>query len=123
MEISIPSFKQVRDDKDTYIVFLLIVSFAGWENTLEKRYSEFLELHRVMKLLRRALHSPLPHFPGQKIWKQVMGGLKDQDFEERRIEIQNYMQALVNSECAKHSTYFPEFICLPDNLRELWRIS
>ena len=123
MELSIPSYRQVREGNDTYIAFMLEVKFAGWWTSLEKRYSEFLELHRVMKLLRRALHSPLPHFPGQQIWKQVTGGLSPEDLEARRLELQNYMLALINSECAKNSTYFPEFISLPENVRELWRTS
>ena len=123
MELTIPSYKQVRDGGDNYVAFILEVKFAGWGTTLEKRYSEFLELHRVMKLLRRALHSPLPHFPGQHIWKQMTGGLSPQDLEDRRLELENYMLALINSECAKNSTYFPEFISLPENIRELWRTS
>ncbi|OMJ81869.1 hypothetical protein SteCoe_17570 [Stentor coeruleus] len=123
MELFIPSSQQVREGGKSYYVYKVEVRFAGWKNTLEKRYSEFLELHRVMKLLRRALHSPLPHFPGQHIWKQITGGLSDEDVEERRIELQNYMQALINSECAKNSTYFPEFVNLPENIRELWRTS
>ena len=76
-----------------------------------------------MKLLRRALHSPLPHFPGQNIWKKMIGGMSPEDLENRRLELQNYMQALINSECAKNSTYFPEFVNLPENIRELWRTS
>jgi len=123
MELFIPSYREVREDGKNYFVFSVEVRFAGWRNTLEKRYSEFLELHRVMKLLRRALHSPLPHFPGQHIWKQITGGLAEEDVENRRLELQNYMQALINSECAKNSTYFPEFINLPENIRELWRTS
>ena len=123
MELSIPSYRQVREGNDTYIAFMLEVKFAGWWTSLEKRYSEFLELHRVMKLLRRALHSPLPHFPGQQIWKQVTGGLSPEDLEARRLELQNYMLALINSECAKNSTYYPEFISHPENVRELWRTS
>jgi hypothetical protein len=123
MELFIPSFRQVREGGTTFYTFSVEVRFAGWKNTLEKRYSEFLELHRVMKLLRRALHSPLPHFPGQKIWKQITGGLGDEDVEQRRLELQNYMQALIYSECAKNSTYFPEFVSLPENIRELWRTS
>ena len=123
MELFIPSYRLVRDGTKSHYVFSVEVRFAGWRNTLEKRYSEFLELHRVMKLLRRALHSPLPHFPGQQIWKQITGGLAEEDVEVRRLELQNYMQALINSECAKNSTYFPEFVCLPENIRELWRTS
>lgn len=123
MELSISGYRQVREGNDSYVVFIIEVKFAGWRTTLEKRYSEFLELHRVMKLLRRALHSPLPHFPGQQIWKQMTGGLSAQDLEERRLELQNYMLALINSECAKNSTYFPEFVSLPENVRELWRTS
>lgn len=123
MELFIPSFRNETESGKTFVVFTVEVSFAGWRTTLEKRYSEFLELHRVMKLLRRALHSPLPHFPGQHIWKQITGGLGEEDLENRRLDLQNYMQALINSECAKNSSYFPEFIGLPENVRELWKSS
>ena len=123
MELCIPSYRQVREGDDIHISFILEVKFAGWWTSIEKRYSEFLELHRVMKLLRRALHTPLPHFPGQKIWKNITGGLSPEDIEQRRLGLQNYMLALISSECAKNSTYFPEFISLPENIRELWRTS
>lgn len=64
LEITLDNCREVSEGRNTYVVYRLTVRMDTWENVVEKRYSEFLELHRVMKLFRRLLHEPLPRFPG-----------------------------------------------------------
>ena len=58
MILSIVSFEKVPDE--SHYIFHLNVQYEDWDNTISKRYSEFLELHRVMnfyhiQLIRKSL--------------------------------------------------------------------
>ncbi|CAG9325442.1 unnamed protein product [Blepharisma stoltei] len=122
MEISIPNFREVKEGPKTYIIYTIEVAFGGWQNTLEKRYSELLELHQVMKLMRRVLSAPLPHFPGQLIWKQVFKKLKPEEVTKRKEDLERYLQELSRTDCATNSQYFMEFIGMPQRVRSEWII-
>lgn len=120
LEIRIPATKEVRD-QEHYRVYEVTVRGPAWNVTLEKRYSNFLELHRVMKLrYRLAPIRPLPKFPGQKIWKQVFGGLGDSDVEDRKTKLEEYMQQLECHPCAWDSQYFIEFLQIPPEVVREW---
>lgn len=121
MEIRITNSKQSTDPSGkSYILFSIIVNYGEWQTSVEHRYSEFLELHRVMKLMRRVFNSPLPRFPGQKIWKQIVGNLTEEDIEQRRRELEVYMGDLALTDCARHSQYFTEFLGMPQDLKDNW---
>ncbi|CAG9313638.1 unnamed protein product [Blepharisma stoltei] len=121
MEIRISAAKQLSDEKGKpYTAYSLIVIYNGWENTVDHRYSEFLELHRVMKLMRRVFNSPLPHFPGQKLLKAIFHNLSQEDIENRRRKLEDYMNELIMTDCAHHSQYFTEFLGMPQSVKEQW---
>lgn len=120
MEIKVPSSRDITENNKVFKVYQVEVCYRGWEHSFEKRYSEFLELHRVMKLLRRVHNVELPHFPGQMVWKQLFSKLNSEDVELRRRGLETYLQELVGTECARRSRFFMEFIEMPSELRGQW---
>ncbi|CAG9330587.1 unnamed protein product [Blepharisma stoltei] len=118
MEFKFLSVREARSKSDKYYLFQFEVSYKDWNNVVEKRYSEFLELHRVMKLIRLSITQPLPHFPGQMLMKTLFHKVTPKDIEERKAGLENYMNELSKGMCAKNSKYFPDFISLPTRLRD-----
>ena len=120
LDIRITGVREVREPEH-YTAYEVVVRTHQWNSTLEKRYSNFLELHRVMKLrYRLSPVYPLPKFPGQKLWKQVFGGLGESDVEERRSRLEAYMQQLESNPCAWDSQYFIEFLQMPSAVVREW---
>mmetsp|Transcript_9898 Transcript_9898/g.9816 ORF Transcript_9898/g.9816 Transcript_9898/m.9816 type:complete len:95 (-) Transcript_9898:48-332(-) len=75
-----------------------------------------------MKLMRRVLSKPLPHFPGQLIWKQVFKKLKPEEINKRKEDLERYLQDLVRTDCATNSQFFVEFMGMPQRIRNEWVI-
>lgn len=119
LQIRIESSRRV-ETPSTYYIYLVVVELGTWSNTLEKRYSEFLELHKAMKLLKRVFRESLPKFPGQKIWRMVLGGLSEQDVEDRRQRLDGYIKELARTVFARSSKNFADFIGMPSGIRDKW---
>lgn len=120
LDIRITGTKELREPEH-YTAYEVAVRTPIWTTTLEKRYSNFLELHRVMKMRYRLVPAePLPKFPGQKIWKRVFGGLSEADIEERRSTLEDYMRQLEANPCAWDSQYFVEFLHMPPEVVRGW---
>jgi len=122
LDIRITGVKEVREPEH-YTAYEVAVRTPLWTNRLEKRYSNFLELHRIMKLRYRL--SPalsLPKFPGQKIWKQMFGGLGEADVEQRKSQLEDYMRQLEANPCAWDSQYFIEFLQMPQEVVREWML-
>ena len=122
MEISIPSFREMTAGNRSYVVYHIDVSFREWRNIVEKRYSEFFELHEVMKLIQKIIKKPLPELPSQLIFKSFLRKLAPEDIEQRRKDLEEYLRKLELSPCAKHSKFFPEFVGLPLRYRDDWAL-
>lgn len=120
LSITIESSRPVEERGKSYVAYLLRVEGQNWDNLVEKRYSEFLELHRVMKLLNRVVVDELPKFPGQMIFKKIFGKITEEDIEQRKQDLQNYLNLLVNTNCARNSAYFAQFIGMPKSVRDSW---
>lgn len=118
MNLSILSYEHLSDQK--HYIFNLNIQYKDWSSTIQKRYSEFLELHRVMKVVQKNTGADLPRFPKKKKIKQFLRLFTEQDIENRRAALENYMRQLENGEIAKHSKYFVDFIGLPMRYREDW---
>ncbi|OMJ83288.1 hypothetical protein SteCoe_15812 [Stentor coeruleus] len=118
MEIGIPYIRTIMNENDPYIVYKVEVKFRNWKNSVEKRYSEFLELHREMKMVRKILHTRLPRFPGKHVWKRFMHTFSADDIEERRVGLEEYLRMLAVTECARSTEYFPGFLEMPLEIRE-----
>ena len=119
LQIRVESSRRINSSSPYYL-YLIVVEFGTWSNTIEKRYSEFLDLHRVMKLLKRVFNERLPKFPGQKIWRIILGGLNDADVEDRRLGLDDYMKELAGTVFARSSKNFAEFIGMPSGIRDKW---
>lgn len=120
LSITIESTRLVEEKGHTYTAYLIRIGTNDWENLIEKRYSEFLELHRVMKLINRVMEDKLPKFPGQMIWKRIFGKLKEEDIEERKRSLQIYINELIHTTTARKSMYFAQFLGMPASVRERW---
>jgi hypothetical protein len=120
LQIRVEGSRKIQTPTSSYYLYLVIVEFGTWSNMLEKRYSEFLELHRVMKLLKRVFNEPLPKFPGQKIWRMMLGGLNEEDVEDRMKRLDEYTKELARTVYARSSKNFAEFIGMPSGVRDKW---
>jgi hypothetical protein len=120
LQISIPSFHQVGLGRSSFTIYTIELRVGDWAHTLEKRYSDFHELHRVMKLMSRVVSDQLPRFPGQKIFKNLFGALSEGDRQERRAALEVYMRTLTRTASAQSSHYFPEFLQIPPTVYNGW---
>ena len=98
------------------------VTFEDWTNAIEKRYSELQELHNVLKLMKFMINKPIPKFPKQMALKSFFRNLSQEELEERRRDLENYLQEAERGACAKNSKFFSEFFGLPIRLREKWSL-
>lgn len=110
-----------REESLGTVVYLLRVEAEEFSVVLEKRYSQFLELHRVMKLRYHSQHlEKLPSFPGKKVLKHMFGGLSQEDIEDRRSQLEVYIRKLENNANSRESHYFLEFLQLPKTVAVAW---
>ena len=123
MNIQIPSFRTVKSKRSTYVVYQIHISFYEWENVIEKRFSEFHELHETMKLIKKVIKKPIPKFPSKMRLKSFFKSFSESDLENRRSGLETYIKNLEITECAKHSKFFPDFCGLSLRYRDLWALS
>ncbi|XP_064609579.1 sorting nexin-24-like [Liolophura sinensis] len=69
-------------------VFCVEVCVSGRVHTVEKRYTEFEELHKQLKKIEKT-----PEFPPKKIMKW-----NHKVLEHRRVALQKYLQGVMDSE-------------------------
>ena len=74
-------------------VIELVVSDCSW--TIQRRYSEFHDLHEKLVALRKVDQALLP--PKKLLWNQSKSFV-----EKRRQDLENYLQELLNE-----SSYLP----------------
>mmetsp|Transcript_7156 Transcript_7156/g.13112 ORF Transcript_7156/g.13112 Transcript_7156/m.13112 type:complete len:130 (+) Transcript_7156:2199-2588(+) len=120
LQIDIPSYHKVGTGRSAFTIYRVELRIGDWSHVVEKRYSDFHELHRVMKLMSRVINDKLPHFPGQKIFKHLLGSLTEGDIQERRTALENYMRLLTRTVSAKSSHFFPEFLQIPPTIYNGW---
>ncbi|XP_041362194.1 sorting nexin-24-like [Gigantopelta aegis] len=86
---SIPGYRKIKDDTDeSYTVFCIEIWVSGRRQCLEKRYTEFEDLHKQVKKLMRT-----PEFPPKKVMKWSHKVL-----EHRRQALQIYLQGILDTE-------------------------
>lgn len=119
MEISIPSYRQITNESKNFHVYSLHIRYEDWEHVVEKRYSEFLELHKVIKMLNKEYNLQVPVFPKKKYWTRLIGKSTEQ-LEERRSALEDYMRAIANSLSGHQCKFFIEFLGMPVRLRDRW---
>ncbi|BFY97112.1 hypothetical protein BsWGS_00152 [Bradybaena similaris] len=92
LRVSIPSFRKVKEEEDSYTVFLVDVWISGRHYTIEKRYSEFEELHKQLKKVIKT-----PEFPPKKVLKW-----NTKILEQRRLGLHSYFQGVVDQDPLPH---------------------
>lgn len=119
MEIGIPSFRLITNESKNFHVYSLHIRYEDWEHVVEKRYSEFLELHKVIKMLSKEFNLQVPIFPKKKYWTRIIGK-SPEHLEDRRAALENYMRTISTSASAHQCKFFIEFLGMPVRLRERW---
>jgi hypothetical protein len=115
MIISINSFERSEEDHKCY--YRVNVQYQDWKTTVMKRYSEFLELHQVMKIIRNNTGKSLPKFPTKMRLKTIFGLMSEKSLEHRRQCLDIYMSSLASEDFALRSKYFLDFVNLPVRYR------
>ena len=123
MDIRITNFTEVSVGKKKIIVYRIDISFKEWRNIVEKRFSEFHELHDVMKLIRKIIKKPISEIPSKMAFKYIFNNITQKDLEKRRNDLENYLKNLEISPCARNSKFFPDFVGLPLRYRDEWAIN
>ncbi|XP_059159980.1 sorting nexin-24-like [Physella acuta] len=88
IRVNIPSFRKVKEGDETYTVFSVDVWVSGRHHVIEKRYSEFEELHKQLKKIIKT-----PEFPPKKVLKWNTKVL-----EQRRLALDSYFQGVVEQD-------------------------
>ena len=79
-----------------YTVYRIEVYHNGSWNRIEKRYNDFYKLHKEMKKL-----CSTPKFPPKK----MMRNLSNTVIEERRSQLENYLQELIKNELTQPNIF------------------
>ena len=119
MEVSIPSYRQITNESKSFHVYSLHIRYYDWEHVVEKRYSEFLELHKVIKMLSKENDLAVPNFPKKKYWTRLTGKSQEQ-LDSRRLDLESYMIEVTRQPYAHSCKFFIEFMGMPVRLREQW---
>uniref|UniRef100_A0A672NJU7 PX domain-containing protein n=1 Tax=Sinocyclocheilus grahami TaxID=75366 RepID=A0A672NJU7_SINGR len=86
IEVSIPSFRSEGSNIEKgYTVFKIEVLMCGRQHTVEKRYSEFHALHKMLKKIIKPLEIPSKHV---RNWVPKV-------LEQRRQGLELYLQTII----------------------------
>ncbi|KAL5005137.1 hypothetical protein ScPMuIL_018593 [Solemya velum] len=96
IRLSIPGHRKVEDNHEHYTAFQIEVWVSGKTHRIEKRYSEFEELHKQLKKI-----IPTPEFPPKKVLKW-----NSRVIENRRQGLQVYLQGVLQGEIVPKGPLF-----------------
>ncbi|KAK7486807.1 hypothetical protein BaRGS_00021954 [Batillaria attramentaria] len=88
IRVSVPRFRKVKEDDETYTVFVVDVWVSGRHHVVERRYTEFEELHKQVKKMMKT-----PEFPPKKVLKW-----NSKVLEQRQRGLEAYLQGVVSYE-------------------------
>ncbi|XP_067937607.1 sorting nexin-22-like [Watersipora subatra] len=99
-------YRTVHDDigSMSYTVFVIDVYVDGLKHVVERRYSEFEDLHKILKK-----QMTVPIFPPKKLLNK-----SSKFIEERRIQLEAYIQDILFS--AEHMSELAKFLGLSDSV-------
>lgn len=95
IRVTIPSYHKVEDSGDSYTAYRIDVFQSGKFHSIEKRYSEFEELHKQLKKLITT-----PEFPPKKVLKW-----QSKVLESRRVILEAYLQGVLEGETIPRSFF------------------
>ncbi|KAK2146114.1 hypothetical protein LSH36_631g01043 [Paralvinella palmiformis] len=84
--VKIPSFRKYTDNEKSFTVFSVEVHHNNNVHTVDKRYTDFEELHKQVK--QSVNTPPFPHKTVLK-WNQKV-------LESRRVRFEQYLQGILN---------------------------
>ncbi|KAH9492963.1 Sorting nexin-24 [Bulinus truncatus] len=85
IRVNIPSFRKIKEGDEVFTAFSVDVWISGRHHVIEKRYSEFEELHKQLKKVIKT-----PEFPPKKVLKWNTKVL-----EQRRVGLDTYFQGIL----------------------------
>ncbi|KAK7009093.1 sorting nexin-24 [Biomphalaria glabrata] len=88
LKVNIPSFRKVKEGDEVFTAFTVDVWIAGRHHVIEKRYSEFEDLHKQLKKVIKT-----PEFPPKKVLKW-----NSKVLEQRRIGLDTYFQGILEND-------------------------
>ena len=110
VQILIPSSaqKQCKNGRTVYTVYNIEIYLASRCHKIDRRYSEFHELHRVLK---KNFQFVLPSLPPKKV-----NNLNKKLIEQRRTSLEKYLQILIKSVGLNKAKELNEFLNLPNGI-------
>ena len=72
LDISVEGTREVHEGSE-YVLYQMRVSNGQWNQLIEKRYSQFLELHRVMKMRYHSSHLDRKWISAEKSCRSFQG--------------------------------------------------
>jgi len=109
LSVEVPSYKEAYKDGKSVVFFNMVIQSRGnkkWE--LDKRYSEFDSLDKVL----RAQYPSVPNLPGKTLFKLSEAKL----IEDRRKALNDYMKTLITRRDMRTCEEFRRFIELEDHI-------
>ena len=94
LDLSIPSFRKVKDDKEYTVYEIHITLPNGREVITERRYSEFYDFHKQVGKVLVQDHRNHLHFPSKKMPKPL--NTNPRFLESRREALEQYLKNLVS---------------------------
>ena len=94
LELSIPSFRKVKDGKEYTVYEIHITLPNGREVITERRYSEFYDFHKQVGKLLVQDHRHHLHFPSKIMPKPL--NTNPRFLESRREALEQYLRTLVS---------------------------
>lgn len=107
VQILIPSSaqKQCKNGRNVYTVYNIEIYLSSRCHRIDRRYSEFHELHRVLK---KSFQFVLPSLPPKKV-----NNLNKKLIEQRRTSLEKYLQSLLKNIGLNQAKEFNDFLNIP----------
>lgn len=105
VQILIPSSHTVQCKNGRYTVYNIEIHLATRCHRIDRRYSEFHELHRVLK---KSFQYVLPSLPPKKV-----NNLNKKLIEQRRTGLQQYLQNLLKNIGLNKAKELNDFLNIP----------
>lgn len=105
VQILIPSSAQKQCKNGRYTVYNIEIHLSSRCHRIDRRYSEFHELHRVLK---KSFQFVLPSLPPKKV-----NNLNKKLIEQRRTGLQLYLQSLLKNIGLNQAKELNDFLNIP----------
>ena len=109
--MEVPEFERTLDERGNEVVYFKIhVALGRRKWVLEKRYSNFDDLDKVMRLK----HANLPKLPAKTYFKLKT----NEQIDARRASLHTYLQEIVNRLDMRTNSAFRQFLEIDEQIPE-----